>query len=252
MTRDGRWRLATLLCLAPVAAGALECKEIPFRDIHATVCHVDIRSDHLELFLDDAAGKPLNSFRRLAESLGPSGRRLAFAMNAGMYREDYSPLGLYVADGHEAHRINLASAKYGSFYLKPNGVFVVTAAGARLVASPDYATIKEPVRLATQSGPLLVQAGALNPLFDPNGTSKFVRNGVGVINSNEVVFAITTEPVNFHTFASLFRDQLHCSDALYLDGHISSAYVASLGRDDEWAPLGPMIGVTVPAPAPAK
>ena len=245
------WRLAALLWLAPVAAGALECKEIPFHDIHATVCHVDIRSDHLELFLDDGAGKPLNSFKHLAESLGPRGRRLEFAMNAGMYREDYSPLGLYVADGHEAHRINLASAKYGNFYIQPNGVFLVTATGARLVASPDYATIKEPVRLATQSGPLLVQAGALNPLFDPNGTSKFVRNGVGVINSNQVVFAISTEPVNFHTFASLFRDELKCSDALYLDGSISSVYVRSLGRDDEWAALGPMIAVTVPA-TPAK
>jgi uncharacterized protein YigE (DUF2233 family) len=241
--------LVVLLCLAPAAAGALECKEIPFRDIHATVCHVDIRTDHLELFLNDAAGKPLNSFKHLVESLEPSGRRLEFAMNAGMYRADYSPLGLYVADGHEAHRINLAAAKYGNFYLQPNGVFLVTAAGVRLVASPDYAGIKEPVRLATQSGPLLVQAGALNPNFDPNNTSRFVRNGVGVINSNEVVFAITTEPVNFHTFASLFRDELHCRDALYLDGSISSAYVRSLERDDEWAALGPMIGVTVPAPA---
>jgi uncharacterized protein YigE (DUF2233 family) len=242
-------RLAALLCLAPMVAGALECREIPFRDIHATVCHVDIRTDHLELFLNDPAGKPLNSFRRLVESLGPRGQRLEFAMNAGMYREDYSPLGLYVVDGHEVHRINLASAKYGSFYLKPNGVFLLTASGARLVASPDYAATREPVKLATQSGPMLVQAGAINPLFDPNGTSKFVRNGVGVINSNQVVFAITTEPVNFHTFASLFRDELKCSDALYLDGSISSAYVRSLGRDDEWAALGPMIAVTVPAPA---
>jgi uncharacterized protein YigE (DUF2233 family) len=245
-------RLAALLCLAPVAASALECKEIPFRDIHATVCHVDIRTDHLELFLNDTAGKPLNSFRRLMESLEPHGRRLEFAMNAGMYREDYSPLGLYVADGREVHRINLASAKYGNFYLEPNGVFVVTASGARLVTTPDYAAIKEPVRLATQSGPLLVQAGAINPIFDPNNTSRFVRNGVGVINSNEVVFAITAAPVNFHTFASLFRDELHCPDALYLDGSISSAYVRSLGRDDEWAALGPMIGVTVSASAPAK
>ena len=120
------------------------------------------------------------------------------------------------------------------------------------MASADYATIKEPVRLATQSGPMLVQAGALNPIFDPNGTSRFVRNGVGIINSNEVVFAITAEPVNFHTFASLFRDELHCSDALYLDGSISSLYARSLGRDDEWAALGPMIAVTVPAAAPAQ
>jgi uncharacterized protein YigE (DUF2233 family) len=238
---------AALLCLAPAAAGALECREIPFRDIHATVCRVDIRTDHLQLFLNDPAGKPLNTFTRLAESLSSRGQRLEFAMNAGMYREDYSPLGLFVADGHEVHRMNLASARYGNFYIKPNGVFVVTATGARLVASPDYASIKEPVRLATQSGPLLVQAGTINSFFDPQGTSKYIRNGVGLVNSNEVIFAITTEAVNFYTFAALFRDELKCNDALYLDGSISSLYVRSLDRNDEWAALGPMIGVTVPA-----
>jgi uncharacterized protein YigE (DUF2233 family) len=238
--------VAALLFLVPGVAGALECREIPFRDVHATVCRVDVRTDHLELFLNDAAGKPLNSFKHLADSLQPHGRQLQFAMNAGMYREDYSPLGLYVVDGHEVHKINLASSKYGNFYVQPNGVFLLTAGGARLVASPDYAAIKEPVRLATQSGPMLVQAGTINATFDPNGTSKFVRNGVGIINSNEVVFAITTEPVNFYTFASLFKDELKCRDALYFDGSISSAYVRSLGRDDEWAALGPMIAVTVP------
>jgi uncharacterized protein YigE (DUF2233 family) len=243
-------RIAALLCLVPAAAGALECKEIPFRDIHATVCRVDIRTDHLELFLNDSSGKPLNSFKHLVESLQPRGRRLEFAMNAGMYRENYAPLGLYIADGHEAHGINLASAKYGNFYVEPNGVFLLTASGARLVVSPAYAALKEQVLLATQSGPMLVLAGVINSHFDPNGVSRFVRNGVGVIDPNHVVFAISTEPVNFHTFASLFRDELGCNDALYLDGSISSLYVRSLGRDDEWVALGPMIGVTVPAAAP--
>jgi uncharacterized protein YigE (DUF2233 family) len=243
-------KLAALFCLIPAVAAALECKEIPFQEIHATVCRVDVRNDHLELFLKDAAGKPLNSFKRLVESLEPRGRRLEFAMNAGMYREDYSPLGLFVVDGHEGHGINLASAKYGNFYVEPNGVFLLTTGGARLVVSRAYSAIKEQVLLATQSGPMLLQAGVINPHFDPNSTSRFVRNGVGIIDSNHVVFAITTEPVNFHTFAALFRDELKCGDALYLDGSISSLYVRSLGRDDEWAALGPMIGVTVPAAAP--
>jgi uncharacterized protein YigE (DUF2233 family) len=167
-------------------------------------------------------------------------------MNAGMYRQDYSPLGLYVANGQQQHRINLATG-YGNFYLKPNGVFLVSASGAHLVPSTEYNSLQEAVVLATQSGPLLVQNGALNPLFDPHGTSKYVRNGVGVINTREVVFAISDEPVNFYDFAALFRDQLHCPDALYLDGSISSLYAKTLQRDDELAPLGPLIAVVAPA-----
>ena len=97
-----------------------------------------------------------------------------------------------------------------------------------------------------------MHAGAINPILDPKGTSKFVRNGVGVVNASEVVFAITAEPVNLYEFALLFRDRLKCTDALYLDGSISSLYARSLGRDDELAALGPMIGVTVPTPVPAQ
>ncbi len=242
--------LVTLFWLMPAWASALECGEVVFRDIHATVCKVDVRTDHLQLFLGDTAGKPYKNFQPLAQALSQQGEQLMFAMNAGMYREDYSPLGLFVANGHQVHRINLASG-YGSFYLKPNGVFVLSPAGARLVESSEYGSIQEPVTLATQSGPLLVRAGVVNPILDPKGTSRFIRNGVGVVNANEVVFAITSEPVNFYEFARLFRDQLECTDALYLDGSISSFYAKSLGRDDEQAALGPMIGVTVAAPAAA-
>jgi prepilin-type processing-associated H-X9-DG protein len=68
-----------------------------------------------------------------------------------------------------------------------------------------------------------------------------VRDGVTAI------FAISDEPVTFHAFARLFRDELGCANALFLDGSVSSLYASELGRDDELAPLGPMIGISVPA-----
>lgn len=57
------------------------------------------------------------------------------------------------------------------------------------------------------------------------------------------MFVITEKQVNFYEFATYFRDQLHCQDALYLDGVISSLYAPSLQRDDRRAALGPMFGV---------
>jgi uncharacterized protein YigE (DUF2233 family) len=44
--------------------------------------------------------------------------------------------------------------------------------------------------------------------------------------------------------AVLFRDKLHCPDALFLDGTISSLYAPELKRSDSRGELGPMIGVT--------
>lgn len=238
--------LAGLLCAVPAIAAALACSQVQFHDAPATICEVSIGSDHLQLFLRDAAGMPFTSFRRLEQALAARGEQLTFAMNAGMYREDYSPLGLLVSDGHQLHQLNLASG-YGNFYLKPNGVFVLTASGARIVESSEYRSLPDAAVLATQSGPLLVQDGHINPALNPQGTSRLIRNGVGVISATRAVFAISEEPVSFYEFALLFRDGLKCADALYLDGNVSSLYVRSLRRDDERVPIGPIIGVTVPA-----
>jgi uncharacterized protein YigE (DUF2233 family) len=231
--------------MAPALAGALECSQLVYRDSHATVCRVDLRTDHLQLFLYDSTGMPFKSLRRLADSLRGQPEQLGFAMNAGMYREDYSPLGLLVMNGRQIHRINLATG-FGNFYMKPNGVFVLSTVGAQIVESSKYASVEDPIILATQSGPMLVSAGVIHPGLNPEGTSRYVRNGIGVINANEVVFAISDEPVTFYEFALLFRDRLKCPDALYLDGSVSSMFVRSLERDDERASLGPIIGVTVP------
>jgi len=239
--------LVVLLCALPTVAPALTCSQMKFRDAPATICEVAIGSDRLQLFLKDTAGMPFTSFQRLDQALAARGEQLTFAMNAGMYREDYSPLGLLVTDGRQLHQLNLATG-YGNFYLKPNGVFVLSASGARIVESSAYRSLQDSPVLATQSGPLLVQDGKINAALNPQGTSRLIRNGVGIISATRVVFAISEDPITFYEFALLFRDGLKCADALYLDGNVSSLYVRSLGRDDERAPIGPIIGVTVPAP----
>jgi len=240
--------LTGLLCAAiPVVAAAVVCSELKFQDARATVCQVSVDSDHLQLYLKDDAGAPFTSFRRLEQALAARGEQLTFAMNAGMYREDYTPVGLLVSEGRQLHRLNMASG-YGNFYLKPNGVFVLAASGASIVESSEYRALQDPAMLATQSGPLLVQDGRINPSLNPQGTSRLIRNGVGVVSSTRVVFAISEDPITFYQFALLFRDGLKCADALYLDGNVSSLYVRSLGRDDERVPIGPIIGVTVRTP----
>jgi uncharacterized protein YigE (DUF2233 family) len=236
-----------IVFLFVVAARAVEFESVTFEGKRHTVARVDLRHEKLELFLSDETGKPFNRFATLDQWLGKQGRQLIFGMNAGMYHPGFTPVGCFVAAGKESAPVNL-NAGAGNFFLKPNGVFAITPSGAQIVESSMAATLLN-VELATQSGPLLVIDGKLHPAFQQNSESRLFRNGVGVKSPQEVVFAISEEPVNFHEFARLFRDQLACRNALFLDGTVSSLHAVALKRSDFRIDLGPLIGVTAPTAA---
>ena len=170
-------------------------------------------------------------------------------MNAGMFDDQGMPIGLYVEAGRRRHAINLRPGP-GNFHMKPNGVFAVATDGrVAVVRSEDFGRLPFAPRWATQSGPMLVIGGQLHPSFDPNGTSLHVRNGVGVADPRTAWFVISDEPVSFGRFARFFRDALHCPDALFLDGTVSSLWDPAAGRRDAGYPLGPMVAVLRRAPA---
>ncbi len=208
-----------------------------------TICRVDLAKEPLKLFLNDPAGQPLKTFAAVEAMLAVNQERLVFAMNAGMYHGNFSPVGLCVIDGQRLAPLNLENAE-GNFFLKPNGVFLITDKGARVVESSQVPLLKDKLILATQSGPMLLGGGRRHPAFKQGSKNRLYRNGVGVVSPNVVVFAISEEPVNFHEFALLFRDDLHCADALFLDGTVSSLHAPSLKRSDKKMDLGPMFGIT--------
>lgn len=210
-------------------------------DKRFTVVTVDVRREKLQLFLNDEQTRPFNGFARLVPWLERRGGKLDFAVNAGMFHADFAPVGLLVQDGRQVASLNLADGG-GNFFWKPNGVFLVTAAGAQVVESSAYAAVKGKVRLATQSGPMLLLDGVMHPGFRAESQSRNIRNGVGVANG-KVLFVISEVPVTFYEFAAFFRDKLKCRNALYLDGAISRMYSAKLKRNDGGADLGPILGV---------
>jgi uncharacterized protein YigE (DUF2233 family) len=233
--------MALLMTLSAGAKG-VEFSESAIAGKRVTVCRVNVQRERLQLFLRDAGGEPFKSFEAVERSLEIRGQKLVFAMNAGMYQRDFSPVGLYLAGGRQVAPIN-TSTGYGNFYLKPNGVFLVTDAGARIVESSEYPQVTNRVILATQSGPLLVRNGKIHPAFNAKSESRLIRNGLGVPSPDVAIFAISDVPVSFHEFATLFRDVLKCPDALYLDGVISSLHSLQLKRSDKKTDLGPIIGV---------
>ena len=223
-----------------VAQTASPCAQRMFEKTRFTVC--EAKGGTVEIHTSDAAGQPYRSFASLAQALGPRAGKVAFAMNAGMFGEDGHAIGLLIEDGKQIHAINRREGG-GNFHLMPNGVFLVRKDGhAEVVKSSAFKPSKD-VAFATQSGPMLVIDGELHPAFEPDGQSRYIRNGVGIGPDQTPLFVISQEPVSFGKLARLFRDELDAKDALYFDGSVSSLWNPADGRQDSFAPLGPMVVV---------
>ncbi|WP_299678042.1 phosphodiester glycosidase family protein [uncultured Roseobacter sp.] len=239
--------MATGLMLLAQTAGAVDCRAEPFDGVRYTICEVDAATETLELFLYGEDGSPLGQFSNINRALASENLQLIFAMNAGMYHDDRAPVGHYVQDGQEIMRV-IESAGPGNFGLLPNGVFCLREGRADVFETSEFVAAAPACEDATQSGPMLVIDGALHPRFLEDGTSKFIRNGVGTSEDGQrVVFAISDEPVNFYDFGRLFRDHLSLPNALYFDGKISRLYAPELGRSDFGFSLGPIVGVVAPS-----
>jgi len=213
-------RILLLFLLLTMNICAQQNSTVTFLQKRFTILRVDVDRQHLHLFLRDDSGAPFKTFDALDHWLSTQGRKLIFAMNAGMYERDFSPVGLFVEGSKELAPLNLKQGS-GNFYLHPNGVFAITNNGAQIVESSTFPSIRETTLLATQSGPMLVIDGHIHPAFKADSQSRLFRNGVGIMSPREVVFVISEEPVNFYEFALLFRDKLHCKNALFLYGTIS-------------------------------
>lgn len=235
----------TFLCAGSV--GAVECNEVSFNQARYTICEVDASRENIKLFLRDENGDLLGQFSKIDRQLSEKGLKLSFAMNAGMYHDDRSPVGYYLQDGNEVMRV-VPNAGPGNFGLLPNGIFCIRDGRADVIETLAFIEENPSCADATQSGPMLVIDGALHPRFLKDGTSVFIRNGVGTSQDGKrVVFAISEEPVNFYSFGLLFRDHLALPNALYFDGKISRLFASDLDRSDFGFALGPIVGVVEPA-----
>jgi uncharacterized protein YigE (DUF2233 family) len=246
--------------LAPVAlasrgAAALESRTLRVADVDYRVVRVDLKNDALDLYWLDADGRPYGSIDALKRDGEARGQTLQFAINAGIYDRSYRPLGLAIGAGRVLRPLNLTQgAGAGNFGLQPNGIFHVDREGhAGVIATTAWRENPPDVRVATQSGPMLLIDGAINPNFLEQSDSRKWRSGVCAVTADQAVFVVSERAVTFHAFASVFRDGLGCRDALYLDGTLSQIYTASDGYAGAPAlmvrPYAGMLAVFASAPA---
>lgn len=243
-----RAALIAISCAVFGPAYAVTCEDVEFSGNLYTVCVADMSKDDLRLFLYNGDGAPYGHFTAVDRALSDQNEVLSFAMNAGMYHPDRSPVGHYVENGKEQMRV-IPNAGPGNFGLLPNGILCISESRADVIETLAFVEQTPDCIYATQSGPMLVIDGELHPRFLPDSTSRYLRNGVGTSSDGQrVVFVISRNAVTFHEFGSLFRDKLDIPSALYFDGNISRLYAPEIGRHDSGFRMGPIVGVVVPKP----
>lgn len=233
--------LTALLCMGSINAcnqSKAQYQWIELKQKKIDIVVVD-QLNLLHLFLNRDDQKPYQSFKALNKALDPCA--IQFAMNAGMYHADYSAVGLYIERGKTLKALNQERG-YGNFFMQPNGVLAWNNEQALIQATETYANSNFKAQYATQSGPMLVIDGKINPQFMPDSNSLKIRNGVG-IKDNRLYFVISREPISFYAFAKVFKDDLAIDQALYLDGTVSSIYLPEKDIYKQRAKLGPILAL---------
>jgi len=237
--------LVLVLLLCTMLAHASTLATYGSGDTAIDTCRANLSRDNIRMFWRDAAGNVLGSVDTLRAWLAKRGETLACATNGGIYGTDLRPIGLYVEGGSLLHPLNTRKGAYGNFYLQPNGVFMLLANEAVIVATDvlaaSFDTVTPAIQYATQSGPILVSAGKINPLLTPGSTNRVVRNAVCVMSSTEIGLVRSKAPINFYDLARVMREGMGCRDALLLDGSVSRLY--PYDADKLGAPVGPLIAV---------
>ncbi len=205
---------------------------------------VNPKKQDLKLYWKSENGENFRSIETLRSWLQKNEKKLIFAMNGGMYKQDNSPQGLFIEDQKTLSPLDISSGG-GNFYLKPNGIFYLTTDNIPAICITSNFKDSGKIKYATQSGPMLVIDGQIHPAFKEGSTNLNIRNGVGILPDGRVIFVMSKKEINFYDFANYFKS-LGCKNALYLDGLVSRTYLP----EKEWTQtdgnFGVIIGVTIP------
>jgi uncharacterized protein YigE (DUF2233 family) len=214
---------------------------LTYQGVNFDIYNVPMVQNGLKLLCTDDQKVPFRDVKTLKSYLENKQQQLVFAMNAGMYTTENLPKGVYIEQKQTIFALDTAQTGFGNFYLQPNGVFAFDDTSAVVLETNVFQKQLKNYNYATQSGPLLVINNVINPVFTQDSKSLYIRNGVGITQGGKIVFAISNQPVNFYLFAQLFREELHCPNALFLDGAISKMYAPEINRFDVNGDLGPFV-----------
>lgn len=203
---------------------------------------VDCKTQEIQFYWKNDSGVILKSILNLKNYVEQKNKSLVFAMNAGMYNKDCSPQGLFIQRNKKLADLDTANG-IGNFYLMPNGVFYISLDDIPHICQTKNFRDNGRIKYATQSGPMLLIEGNIHPSFKEGSVNLNIRNGVGILPDNRLVFAMSKKEINFYDFAQYFKS-LGCRNALYLDGFVSRTYLPEKKWIQTDGNFGVMIGIT--------
>ena len=231
-----------LLIIAIISVGFYQFGKPANEDDRFVSYIVNPKKQNLEFFWKNKKEEHFKNAENLISWLKSKNKKLLFSTNGGMYKKDNSPQGLYVENTITKSEIDTSNGK-GNFYLKPNGVFYLTTDKNPMICKTENFLSNEKIKYATQSGPMLVIDGEIHTAFKKNSPNLNIRNGVGILPNNQIIFAISKKEINFYDFAEYFK-KLGCKNALYLDGFVSRTYLPEKNWNQIDGNFGVIIGVT--------
>jgi uncharacterized protein YigE (DUF2233 family) len=193
------------------------------------VAEIDLRRQKI-VFSSSGKGKK-ETFPEVLSDLTREGIKPLLMTNAGIYGTDNRPLGLLISPKgvlHEANTRTDAASANGNFSWD-SAVFQISDEDvASIVPVRDWHSSPHIVA-ATQSGPQLASMGKINASIPVHSESSFLRTAIGVDRKDRslVHLVVSREPVTLFELADLMASNLHCSEALHLDGDLSAFYLPS-------------------------
>ena len=203
---------------------------------------VNFKTDKIKLYWKNDSGQILKSLNNLKSYASSKKENLVFATNAGMYKIDNSPQGLFIQNTNLINGTDTSKGT-GNFYLQPNGIFYITKDESAFIKTTANFKMNNDIEYATQSGPMLIIENEINSIFNKTSTNLNIRNGVGITMDNKIIFAMSKTAISFYDFANYFKS-MGCVNALYLDGFVSRTYLPKKNWIQVDGNFGVMIGVT--------
>jgi uncharacterized protein YigE (DUF2233 family) len=206
-------------------ARALSLRCIPFQGHLYAVMDIHLQSQEIVFTTSDDAKR--ETFPVVVSKLSRAGIKPVLITNAGIYGMDNRPLGLLISPKGKVHDVNtIAGAGSGNFAWD-SAVFQISDDGTATIVPVRSWQDSGRTIAATQSGPQLASAGKINQSFQAQSKWSFSRTAVGVDQSNRklVHLVVSREAVTLFELATFMVNELHCSEALHLDGDLSAFYI---------------------------
>lgn len=208
----------SLPCASTVA---LRCMR--FEEHLYAVADVNLQTE--EIVFTTSNDKRMETFPEIVNDLSSAGVKPILVTNAGIYGTDNRPLGLLISPKGKLHNVSTAAGS-GNFSWD-SAVFQVSDDGTASIMPARSWQDNPHTIAATQSGPQLASSSKINQSFQPQSKWSFRRTSIGIDQSNRrlVRLVVSREPVTLFELATFMVKELHCSEALHLDGDLSAFYV---------------------------